>query len=88
MNDFVLNQNYPNPFNPTTIIQYSIGKMQFVSLKIYNMLGEEVATLVNGEKNAGNYIINFNGNNLASGTYIYRLTAGNRIMTKKMILLK
>lgn len=85
---FSLNQNYPNPFNPTTNIQYSISSRQFVSLKVYNILGEQVAALVNEEKSPGTYILNFNGSNLASGTYFYRLTAGSNVTTKKMILLK
>lgn len=88
-----LAQNYPNPFNPTTSITYSIPKDNFVSIKVYDMLGREVATLVNDYKNAGNHTINWNGEDnsgqkVASGTYIYRITAGNFVATKKMVLLK
>jgi hypothetical protein len=91
--NFVLAQNYPNPFNPTTSITYSIPKDNFVNIKIYDMLGREVATLVNDYKNAGNHKVNWNGEDnsgqkVASGTYIYRITAGNFVATKKMVLLK
>lgn len=89
---FDLAQNYPNPFNPSTTINYSIPKQSFVSLKVYNLLGQEVATLVNEEKSAGNYKVNFStsliGSNFASGVYVYRLTAGELVQTKKMMLLK
>ncbi|HSD62243.1 MAG TPA: T9SS type A sorting domain-containing protein [Ignavibacteriaceae bacterium] len=90
---FELAQNYPNPFNPSTVISYSIPEQSFVSLKIYNLLGQEVASLVNEEKSAGNYKVDFStsgaaGDNLASGIYIYRLTAGDLVQTKKMMLLK
>jgi len=88
--NFSLGQNYPNPFNPNTNIQYSIGSRQFVSLKVYNLLGNEVATLINKEQQAGTYNVPFTMSNLnlSSGTYFYRLQAGNFIETKKMILLK
>ena len=86
--EFNLSQNYPNPFNPGTIIKYSVANKQIVKLKIYDLLGKEVATLVNEEKTAGNYSINFNGGGLASGIYFYRLQAADYIETKKMILLK
>ncbi len=86
--NFVLNQNYPNPFNPTTVISYSIPNETRVTLRVYNILGKEVATLVNGEKPAGNYNIIFNGSNLASGVYFYQLTAGNFMATKKLMLIK
>lgn len=91
--NFELAQNYPNPFNPTTSITYSIPKDNFVSIKVYDMLGREIATLVNDYKNAGNHTINWNGEDnsgqkVASGTYIYRITAGNFVATKKMVLLK
>ena len=81
-------QNYPNPFNPTTTIQYVISSEQFVSLKIYDILGKEVATLVNSRKAIGNYKVNFNASNLTSGVYFYRIQAGNFTETKKFILLK
>ncbi len=86
--EFSLNQNYPNPFNPTTNIKYSITKGALVTLKIYNILGQEVATLVNQYQKPGNYSIDFNASNLASGVYLYRLESGNNALTKKMVLLK
>ncbi|MFC2085294.1 T9SS type A sorting domain-containing protein [Bacteroidota bacterium] len=86
--NFYLSQNYPNPFNPSTKIKYSIPKQNIVTLKVFDVLGGEVATLVNKEHSQGNYEIEFNGNNLTSGIYFYRLIAGNYIETKKMILVK
>jgi hypothetical protein len=85
---FTLNQNYPNPFNPTTNIKYSITRSGLVTLKIYNVLGQEVATLVNQVQRPGNYVVDFNASNLASGVYMYRLESGNFSLTKKMILMK
>ena len=85
---FQLSQNYPNPFNPTTNLQYAISSRQFITLKVYNLLGKEIATLVNEEKSAGEYKVEFNGNNLPSGIYFYELKAGNITQTKKMMLLK
>lgn len=85
---FSLAQNFPNPFNPTTTIQYSLPKAENVTLKIYNLLGEEVKTLVNDYQQAGKHSVQFNSNNLASGIYLYRLQAGSFIHTKKMILIK
>jgi hypothetical protein len=95
-NDFYLFQNYPNPFNPSTKIRYSIPSViateakqsQLVTLKVYDVLGNEVATLVNEEKPAGTYEIEFSADGLASGMYLYRLQAGSFIQTKKMILIK
>ncbi len=86
--NFSLEQNYPNPFNPTTNISYSIGNSSFVTLKVYNVLGEEVTTLVNENKKAGSYTVRFNASNLPSGVYIYKLTAGNYSASKKLLLLK
>jgi len=86
--NFSLEQNYPNPFNPTTLIRYTIPQMSFVSLKIYDSLGCEVSTLVDERKPAGNYSINFDGSNLSSGIYYYRLKAGLHSETKKLLLLK
>jgi hypothetical protein len=83
-----LSQNYPNPFNPTTSMQYTISNRQFVTLKVYDLLGREIATLVNEEKPAGEYEVEFDGSNLTSGIYFYRLNAGEYSATKKMILLK
>ncbi len=85
---FSLEQNYPNPFNPSTIIKYSIPKNQLVVLKVYNILGQEVASLVNREQKAGNYEVTFDASKLASGVYIYNLTSRNITLTKKMMLLK
>lgn len=85
---FALSQNYPNPFNPSTTIQFSISHSQFVILKVYDNLGREVATLVNEEKLPGNYEVKFDGSNLPSGVYFYRLQAGNFSQTKKLLLLK
>ena len=86
--NFVLSQNYPNPFNPTTEIKYSIPLSSIVTLKVYNLLGQEVVTLVNHEQNSGNYIVNFDASKLASGVYLYRIQAGYFSLTKKMILVK
>ena len=85
---FSLAQNFPNPFNPTTTIEFSLPKSEDVTLKIYNLLGEEVKTLINEYKETGNHTVQFNANNLASGIYLYRLQAGSFVETKKMILLK
>ncbi|MEP0861962.1 MAG: T9SS type A sorting domain-containing protein [Ignavibacterium sp.] len=85
---FALEQNYPNPFNPTTSIQYSIGSKQFVSIKVFNVLGNEVATLVNENKEAGSYGVEFNASDLPSGIYYYKLSAGNYSDVKKMMLIK
>ena len=87
-NNFYLSQNYPNPFNPSTTINYSVPKACFVSLKVYNILGKEIAALVNTEKSAGNYQVQFNGNGLASGAYIYRIKAGKYSKSRLMILEK
>lgn len=86
--DYTLYQNYPNPFNPSTIIKYSVPKSQLVTLRIYNLLGQVVTTLVNKQQNAGNYEVTFKAENLASGIYFYTINAGNFNSTKKMILLK
>ena len=89
---FALLQNYPNPFNPSTRIQYSLEKAAQVSLKVYNLLGQEVASLVNNRQEAGSYNISFDASNgisgLSSGVYFYRIVAGSFISTKKFILLK
>jgi len=85
---FSLEQNYPNPFNPVTNIDYQIPVKGFVTLKIFNILGEEVVELVNEEMSAGNYEVKFDGSRLPSGVYIYHLTAGNFSDSKKLILVK
>ncbi len=86
--NFILHQNYPNPFNPTTVISYQLSALSYVTLRIYDILGREVAALVNEEKPAGKYQVEFNASHLASGIYYYRISAGNFIAAKKMILLK
>ncbi len=86
--NFLLDQNYPNPFNPSTQINYSIPSAQKVTLKIYDELGKEVATLVNTEQAAGNYTVDFNASEFASGVYFYSIQAGNFMQMKKMILMK
>jgi hypothetical protein len=85
---FELSQNYPNPFNPSTKISYSVPKTGYVSLKVYNALGQEVAGLVNGVKEAGIHTIEFNAVNLNSGIYFYKLEAGDITQVKKMTLIK
>ena len=91
---FQLYQNYPNPFNPTTIIQYTIpattrsGGSRISTLKVYDILGREVATLVNEEKSSGTYEVKFDGSKLGSGVYFYRMQAGGFDETKKLILIK
>ncbi|HRQ54082.1 MAG TPA: T9SS type A sorting domain-containing protein, partial [Ignavibacteriaceae bacterium] len=93
--EFILEQNYPNPFNPSTTIKYSIqvvdanfASTTLVHLRIYDVLGNEVAALVNENKSAGNYVVEFNANDLSSGVYFYKLNVGNKGSTKKMILLR
>lgn len=86
--DYVLNQNYPNPFNPNTTIQFSLPKSDFVSLKVYDVLGNQVSDLVNQNLPAGNHKVDFNATNLSSGTYLYRISAGSYTETKKMTLIK
>jgi hypothetical protein len=86
--EYALEQNYPNPFNPTTTIRYQLPKDGMVTLKVYDILGAEVVTLVNEEKVAGKYEVNFNAATLASGVYIYRLSVNDFVNVKKMVLLK
>jgi len=86
--DYVLFQNYPNPFNPSTVIKYKIPELSFVALIIYDVLGIEMIELVNEEKTAGTYNVEFNASSLPSGIYYYKLQAGEYTATKKMILLK
>jgi hypothetical protein len=87
-NMYSLEQNYPNPFNPTTIISYNIPREGFVTLKVYNLLGQLVKTLVNEYKSPGSYKVNFDAGNLSSGIYFYVITAGDFNSVKKMILIK
>lgn len=86
--NFSLSQNYPNPFNPSTTIKYTIPKQSKVTLKVFDVLGSELATLINKEQPQGNYEVEFDGKDLTSGIYFYKLKAGDFIETKKMILLK
>lgn len=88
LSNFKLEQNYPNPFNPTTSIQFAIGSKQYVTLKVYDVLGNEITTLINEEKPAGSYEVEFSSSKLASGIYFYTLSTGNFLATKKMILLR
>ncbi|MCB0722961.1 MAG: T9SS type A sorting domain-containing protein [Ignavibacteriae bacterium] len=85
---FALKQNFPNPFNPSTNIQFDLPKDVYVSIKVYDILGREVATIVNELRKAGSYIISFNGSKLSSGIYYYKIKAGNFVETKKMLLIK
>jgi len=87
--NYSLNQNYPNPFNPSTVINYWLKTAEFVTLKVYDVLGREVATLVNGYQNPGTHNVNFNASTLSSGIYIYTIRAGNKLtQSKKMILMR
>ncbi len=86
--NFTLKQNYPNPFNPSTTIEFTLPQSNFVSLKIYTILGEEVAQLINSEIGAGTHQVQFDASNLTSGIYFYRISAGQFVSVKKMILLK
>lgn len=88
INDFSLAQNYPNPFNPSTVIQFAIPKRSEVSLKVFNVLGQEVANLINTEMNRGVHRVNFDASNLSSGIYFYRLQSGSFVEAKKMLLIK
>ncbi|MDQ3019498.1 MAG: T9SS type A sorting domain-containing protein [Bacteroidota bacterium] len=85
---YVLSQNYPNPFNPKTIIKYELGITDFVQTKVYDVMGKEIISLVNQKQNTGKYKINFDGSNLPSGIYYYKLVAGTASITRKMLLLK
>lgn len=86
--EYNLYQNYPNPFNPSTIIKYSVPERSNVIIQVFNIVGEEIEILVNQEKDSGFYEVQFSGVGLASGIYIYRITAGNFFQSKKMLLIK
>ncbi len=86
--NYELNQNYPNPFNPTTSISFTLSKVENVSLTVYNIIGQEVASLINGQMNAGLHVVTFNAAKLASGIYFYRLQTSDFVAIKKMVLLK
>ncbi|HSR17716.1 MAG TPA: T9SS type A sorting domain-containing protein [Ignavibacteriaceae bacterium] len=85
---FELFQNYPNPFNPSTVINFQIPEAGFVTLKVYDILGKEVKTLVNENKHVGSYNIRFDASDLASGFYIYQIRINSYISSKKMLLIK
>jgi hypothetical protein len=85
---FELEQNFPNPFNPSTVLKYHLPSNALVSLKIFDVLGREVAVLVNAKQNAGRYEITFDAGNLSGGTFFYRLQAGEDVRIRKMILLR
>jgi hypothetical protein len=85
---FELGQNYPNPFNPTTSISFSLPEPGNVSLKVYNVLGQEVETLVSGYRDAGIHTVDFDASRMASGVYFYRITTDNFSESRKMMLLK
>jgi hypothetical protein len=85
---YSLSNNYPNPFNPTTSIQFAISNRQYVSLKVYDVLGNEIATLVNDEKPAGTYEVEWIATGLPSGVYVYQLKTKTFVETKKMVLMK
>ena len=83
-----LSQNYPNPFNPSTVISFSIPERESVSLDVYNLLGQKVSSIVNGEMEAGRYEFRFDAANLSAGIYFYTINAGSFVSTKKMMLIK
>ena len=86
--EYKFEQNYPNPFNPVTHLEFGISKLGFVSLKVYDILGKEVKALVNEIRPAGTYSVSFDGSNLSSGVYYYRLESGSFTEVKRMVLLK
>jgi hypothetical protein len=88
INSYNLSQNYPNPFNPTTTINFSIPKSGLVTIKVFDLLGKEVTTLVNDPKVAGTYSVNFDGTNLSSGVYFYKIEANDFVAVKRMMLIK
>ena len=85
---YSLEQNYPNPFNPSTTISFSIPENQFVSLKLYNLIGQEIKTLINGNLEKGNHTVQLNAEGLSSGIYLYKLESNNNSLVRKMTLLK
>ena len=88
VSDFNLEQNYPNPFNPSTTIKFSVPTSEFVTLKVYDVIGNEITTLVNEQRAPGTYEVRFDAGSLASGVYVYKLQAGSFIQTRKLMLMK
>lgn len=86
--EYILEQNYPNPFNPTTVISYSIPKASYVSVKVFDVLGNKITTLVSQDQEIGSYKVNFDASTLSNGIYFYKISAGKFSSTKKMLLLK
>jgi len=86
--EYTLNQNYPNPFNPSTTIQFSLPENQFVTISVYNIIGEQIAELTSREYQAGTHSVSFEAGDIPTGMYLYRLETPNFIETKKMVLLK
>jgi hypothetical protein len=86
--EYTLDQNYPNPFNPSTQINYTVPQRGYLSLKVFNVLGQQVSTLFDGVRQAGSYVATFDGSKLASGVYFYRLQSNNVTITKKLVLMK
>ncbi len=86
--DYRLDQNYPNPFSLSTTIQFSIPESQFMTLKVFDIYGNEIASLINEEKSSGNHEVLFDGSKLANGTYFYRLQAGDFVETRRIVLIK
>jgi hypothetical protein len=86
--EYALEQNFPNPFNPKTTISYALKDAGFVTLKVYNLMGQEVTTLVSQQLDAGHYTATFTATNLPSGVYVYRLEVNDFVSTKKMVLMK
>ena len=85
---YTLAQNYPNPFNPATVISYQLAVNSFVTVKVYDVLGREVARLVNGDQSAGDHVVRWDAGRFSSGVYMYELRAGNFHSMKKMVLMK
>jgi hypothetical protein len=86
--EYWLQQNYPNPFNPSTTIRYALPQAGYVTLKVYNLLGEEIAALISGRQPAGEHEVRWNAASLPSGVYFYRLQAGGFTMTRKLLLVR
>lgn len=86
--EFKLEQNFPNPFNPSTVIKFAVPERSMITLKVYDIIGREIAILINEERDAGWYEQSFDASALSSGIYIYRLSAGSKVFSKKMMLIK